>query len=249
MHTLSPDLLRSRSLDAEDGNGLELWRTYFDKAKGISQEVDHANFRRLLNFPQASSERDLSTKVPQWMKMFSDYGSGISESKKIALFINILPDHLQRKFSVEYSFKNFRDIYNHVDKLILYDSHHKLATRDPNQRLHVIGDAPKGDASGAQDALQRVAAAEARVDEALTAIGASGATRRTKTRGDDDKGAARRAKSPASRSPGRGRRPHPDYKGCWHCGDDEHPNKQCPKYRSMVEKHKGRPKHYKSMTN
>ena len=88
--------------------------------------------------PHANSDKEMATRVPAWIRMFDEHGKGISEAKKMSLFIGILPSHLQRKFSTEYSYKTFKDLHAHVEKLIVYDQHQRLARRDPRDRLHAL---------------------------------------------------------------------------------------------------------------
>ena len=100
---IEDSLYRTRDTDAEPYNGLELWRVYFDRARGISEVVQNQNFMNLLNFSQITNDRQLVSRIPEWKKLFAEHGSGIDANKKKALFIRILPNYLQRDIECRFT--------------------------------------------------------------------------------------------------------------------------------------------------
>ena len=205
---LNGDLLKGRDRDAEPNNGIELWRFYYDKAKGIAQEVDDHGFVRLINFPQAKSERDLEPKIAEWERLFYLHGKGISPSRKKLMFAEILPDNLKRELSCKYSFPDFESMHRHIMRAVRYDHHQEIIKTSSHNKLYSVEQSPEVPMNNLDKTIADLTSQVQKL---------AGVNGRGKGRGRTEGRAGGKDRS-RSTTP-RGRPKHDlSYTACWHCG-------------------------------
>ena len=103
-NSLRKDKLQLCSI--EEGNGLEMWRNLFKKYSGKGNKVvEVSGLQLFMRFPRAESEHNLLKHMADWEQDLLEYGGNLKHDASTlrALFLGILPEHLESKYTPKFS--------------------------------------------------------------------------------------------------------------------------------------------------
>ena len=216
---------RNTMIGGSDSNGVELWRAYFMKHEGGADQVELSGIGSLHTFPQCEKVENLQHWIGKWTEVKDAYGQGVSDLHLRSMFINILPESVKRDVREAKGLNNLQDYINHVTRDLGRLNDLKLSKLHADRLKHSLHPSRSVSAiQGPEEEVQppprphedKFQSMINRLAEKVDGIAAVVQSGRTQPRG----GAGRQS----------GNRPQSDFakfKGCLHCGMENHRIKDC----------------------
>ena len=240
---------RSTMTGGNDNNGVELWRAYFTKHEGGADQVELGGIGSLHTFPQCDKVEHLQHWIGKWTEVKDSYGQGVSDLHLRSMFINILPEHVKKDVREVKGLNCLQDYINHVTrdlgrlndlKLSKLHADRLKQSLHPARSVHAIqGQEAEVPAPPKpyEDQFQSIINKLAEKVDGIAAVVQSG---RTQPRGGTQQ-ASRQDRPPSDFS---------KFKGCLHCGMENHRVRDCKAKQALLAKNGGKlPPGFKSAFN
>ena len=227
-------------------NGLELWRALFIKHEGGADQVELGGMGSLHNFPKCDKPENLQFWVGKWSEVKDMYGSGISDAHLKSMFLNILPDSVNKDVREKPNLVSLQQCIDHVlsdvgrlndvqlSKMHMDRLKQSLA---PAQRISPVLEQPEKPEGQSQSddpfklLLNVLSEKMDRMENIVAAVA------RPKARAAPNTGRDKRGPSQFAQFGDK----------CLHCGSGDHRARECPVKKSLLAKNGGKfPPGYKS---
>ena len=225
-------------------NGLELWRALFIKHEGGADQVELGGMGSLHNFPKCEKAEQLQFWVGKWQEVKDMYGAGISDAHLKSMFLNILPDSVNKDLREKPQLISLQQCIDHVLADIGRLNDVQLSKMHMDRLKQSLGSTQRisqvleqtersEDTPKADDPFKLLLnALSDKMDKMGNIVAAVARPKARATPGRDKRGPSQFAQFGDK---------------CLHCGSGDHRARECPVKKSLLAKNGGKfPAGYKS---